>query len=116
MANDDEMLDFKITDEDLANEFNFNLRRPRQSKNRATYGIWAEDSDEEADATPSFGSAGGAGGFGRKSGSGNYSAPVGFVSAGIQKVGWNFELETMETSNVFSICTLSKYEILLIDS
>ena len=86
MANDDEMLDFKITDEDLANEFNFNLRRPRQSKNRATYGIWAEDSDEEADARPSFGSAGGAGGFGRKSGTGNYSAPVGFVSAGIQKV------------------------------
>ena len=86
MANDDEMLDFKITDEDLANEFNFNLRRPRQSKNKATYGIWAEDSDEEADARPSFGSAGGAGGFGRKSGTGNYSAPVGFVSAGIQKV------------------------------
>ena len=87
MANDDELLAFEITDQDLANEFNFDLRRPRQSKNRATYGIWAEDSDEEADARPAFGSGGaGAAGFARKPGTGNYSAPVGFVSAGIQKV------------------------------
>ena len=93
MANEDEILAFEITDQDLANEFNFDLRRPRQSKNKATYGIWAEDSDEEADARPAFGSAGGAGagGFAKKSGKGSYSAPVGFVSAGIQKVCLNLK-------------------------
>ncbi len=83
-------------------EFNPNLRRPRMSKNRATYGIWAENSDDDddpgeeenlaklffkaattflsIDARPSFGFGGGGG---RKGGK-NYTAPVGFVSAGIQ--------------------------------
>jgi hypothetical protein len=32
----DEVMGFEITDNDLANEFNFDLRRPKQSKNRAT--------------------------------------------------------------------------------
>ncbi len=86
MANDEEVLAFEITDNDLDNEFNFNLRRPRQSKNRATYGIWAEDSDEEADARPSFGSGGFVGSGSSRGRGANYSAPVGFVSAGIQKV------------------------------
>jgi len=44
---DDEVIGFEITEDDINNEFNFDLRRPRISKNRATYGIWAEDSDEE---------------------------------------------------------------------
>ncbi len=81
MANEDEVMGFEITDQDLDEEFNFDLRRPRMSKNRATYGIWAENSDEEdeVEARPGFG------GRRRKGGAGaNYTAPVGFVSAGVQ--------------------------------
>lgn len=82
MANEEEVLAFQITDQDLEDEFNFDRRRPRQSKNRAIYGVWAENSDEEddVDARPAFG--GGrpmAGGFTAK-------GPVGFVSAGVQQV------------------------------
>ena len=79
---DDEVMRFEITDHDLDNEFNFGLRRPRISKNRATYGIWAEDSDageDDPDARVSF-----SGGGGSRS-KGDMSAPVGFVSAGFKK-------------------------------
>ena len=80
---DDEVMRFEITDHDLDNEFNFGLRRPKISKNRATYGIWAEDSDQEdddPDARPSF-----SGSSSRRGGKADYSAPVGFVSAGFKK-------------------------------
>lgn len=44
---------FEVTEWDLANEFNPDRRRHRQTKEEATYGIWAEhDSDDER---PSFG-------------------------------------------------------------
>ena len=44
------------------------------------YGIWAENSDEEdSEARPTF--SGGP----RKKGRADYTAPLGFVSAGIQK-------------------------------
>ena len=81
---DDEVLRFEITDQDLDNEFNFDMRRPRMSKNQATYGIWAGDSDEDEDpdARPAF-AGGGRGGAGR-------NAPVNFVSAGIQQVCFCF--------------------------
>ena len=46
---DDEVMRFEITDDDLNNEFNFGLKRPKISKNKATYGIWAEDSDGDED-------------------------------------------------------------------
>lgn len=46
---DDEVMKFEITDDDINNEFNFGLKRPRMSKNQATYGIWAEDSDGDDD-------------------------------------------------------------------
>ena len=46
---DDEVMRFEITEDDLNNEFNYDLKRPKTSKNRATYGIWAEDSDEDDD-------------------------------------------------------------------
>jgi hypothetical protein len=49
MSEDDEVMRFEITDDDLNNEFNFDLKRPRMSKNQATYGIWAENSDEDED-------------------------------------------------------------------
>lgn len=50
---DDERENFEITDWDLQNEFNPNRQRHWQTKEEATYGVWAErDSDEER---PSFG-------------------------------------------------------------
>uniref|UniRef100_A0A8C6PTM3 Tuftelin-interacting protein 11 n=1 Tax=Nothobranchius furzeri TaxID=105023 RepID=A0A8C6PTM3_NOTFU len=69
-----EVESFEITDWDLANEFNPDRRKFRQSKEQATYGIWAEkDSDE--DERPSFG--------GKKSK--DYTVPVSFVSGGLRK-------------------------------
>ncbi|CAE1277785.1 TFIP11 [Acanthosepion pharaonis] len=45
---------FEVTDYDLENEFNPNRRQRRQTKNQATYGIWADpESDEEE--KPMFG-------------------------------------------------------------
>ena len=105
MANEDEILSFDITEDDLNEakglgsgfrrryvslilpilEFSFNVcsmnSRGKQSKEYATYGIWAGD-DQDSDASdpgssrPSFGG-------GRKKGAANYTAPVGFISAGI---------------------------------
>lgn len=50
---EDERENFEITDWDLQNEFNPNRQRHWQTKEEATYGVWAErDSDEER---PSFG-------------------------------------------------------------
>ena len=46
---DDEVMRFEITDDDLNNEFNYDLKRPKMSKNQATYGIWADDSDGDDD-------------------------------------------------------------------
>ncbi|XP_030624450.1 tuftelin-interacting protein 11 [Chanos chanos] len=64
---------FEVSEWDLANEFNPERRRHRQTKEEATYGIWAEyDSDDER---PSFG--------GKRAK--DYSAPVNFVSAGLRK-------------------------------
>ncbi|NXH92517.1 TFP11 protein, partial [Edolisoma coerulescens] len=68
-----EMESFEVSDWDLQNEFNPHRQRHRQTKEEATYGVWAErDSDEER---PSFG--------GKRSR--DYSAPVSFVSAGLRK-------------------------------
>uniref|UniRef100_A0A8D0AUT6 Tuftelin-interacting protein 11 n=1 Tax=Sander lucioperca TaxID=283035 RepID=A0A8D0AUT6_SANLU len=69
-----EIESFEVTDWDLANEFNPDRRRFRQTKDQATYGIWA-DRDSDEDERPSFG--------GKKSK--DYSAPVNFVSAGLRK-------------------------------
>lgn len=70
---DDERENFEITDWDLQNEFNPNRQRHWQTKEEATYGVWAErDSDEER---PSFG--------GKRAR--DYSAPVNFISAGLKK-------------------------------
>ena len=81
---DDEVMRFEITDHDLDNEFNFGLKRPRISKNKATYGIWAEDSDEQDDDDP-IGFVGFGGGGSRSKSKSDYTAPVGFVSAGFKK-------------------------------
>ncbi|XP_053338042.1 tuftelin-interacting protein 11 [Clarias gariepinus] len=64
---------FEISEWDLANEFNPDRRRHRQTKEEATYGVWAEhDSDDER---PSFG--------GKRAK--DYTAPVNFVSGGLRK-------------------------------
>lgn len=48
-----ELESFEITDWDLQNEFNPHRQRHWQTKEEATYGVWAErDSDDER---PSFG-------------------------------------------------------------
>ncbi|XP_062872018.1 tuftelin-interacting protein 11 [Trichomycterus rosablanca] len=68
-----EIENFEISEWDLANEFNPDRRRHRQTKEEATYGIWAEhDSDDER---PSFG--------GKRSK--DYTAPVNFISGGLKK-------------------------------
>ena len=80
---DDEVMRFDITESDLNEAYNPGFRRSRQSKNKATYGIFADDSDEEdddPDARPSFGSSKRKGG-----GKSDYTAPVGFISAGFKK-------------------------------
>ena len=63
-----------MTDQDLEDVMRPGGRRRKKfSKNQAIYGVWADNSDsEEEPARPSFG--------GRK----DYSAPVNFVSAGVQ--------------------------------
>uniref|UniRef100_A0A3Q3WYG6 Tuftelin-interacting protein 11 n=1 Tax=Mola mola TaxID=94237 RepID=A0A3Q3WYG6_MOLML len=69
-----EVESFEVTDWDLANEFNPDRRRHRQTKEQATYGIWA-DRDSDEDERPSFG--------GKKSK--DYTVPVNFVSGGLRK-------------------------------
>nr|ABC69927.1 STIP [Tetraodon nigroviridis] len=69
-----EVESFEVTDWDLANEFNPDRRRYRQTKEQATYGIWAERDSDEAEKQS----------FGGKE-SKDYTAPVNFVSAGLRK-------------------------------
>lgn len=69
-----EVESFEVTDWDLANEFNPDRHRHRQTKEQATYGIWA-DRDSDEDERPSFG--------GKRSK--DYTVPVNFVSAGLRK-------------------------------
>ncbi|XP_030274210.1 tuftelin-interacting protein 11 [Sparus aurata] len=69
-----EIESFEVTEWDLANEFNPDRRRHRQTKDQATYGIWA-DRDSDEDERPSFG--------GKKTK--DYTAPVNFVSGGLRK-------------------------------
>merc|ERR1711937_326557 len=68
----DEREDFELDDRDLLAAAGL-LKRKRQSKHKQTYGIWADESDEDADARPSF-----APGKRKK----DYTAPVSFVSGG----------------------------------
>ena len=74
MGDEDEVMRFEITDQDLQDEMSSSYGRRRMSKNKAIYGVWADnsDSEEETSARPSFG------------GKRDFSAPVSFVSAGVQ--------------------------------
>lgn len=75
---DEEKERFEITDYDLDNEFNINRRQRRPTKHQQIYGIWADDSDNEDEARPSFGN---------KNRSKDYTAPIGFVAGGVQQAG-----------------------------
>ncbi|QQP33031.1 Tuftelininteracting protein 11like [Caligus rogercresseyi] len=88
MANEEEVMRFEITDQDLDDELNYESRRPRRSKNSAIYGIWAdkseEDDSEEGEDLLSFGKRS----SGRQKKGGSYtnsSSHINFVSAGVQK-------------------------------
>ncbi|XP_076445229.1 tuftelin-interacting protein 11-like [Babylonia areolata] len=67
---------FEVTDDDLGRIFEPGSRRFRQSKNQATYGIWADESDEE-DARPGFG--------GRQKKNKDFTSGINFVSGGFKK-------------------------------
>jgi tuftelin-interacting protein 11 len=90
---------FEITDHDLDNEFNPNRNRRRPTKKQQTYGkelrqfqnkinfhfkrfanqgIWAEDSEDEERSNSEFMSSK------RKGGAKDYTAPVSFISGGVQ--------------------------------
>jgi len=77
MGDDDEVMRFEITDQDLEDEMTTSYGRKRMSKNQATYGIWAENSDSEGEGEVRAG-------FGSKKASRDFTAPIGFVSGGIQ--------------------------------
>jgi len=67
---------FEITEEDLNSEFNPNRRTFRQSKHQATYGMWADDSDDDDGKT----------GFGKKKKKNkDYTAPIAFLSGGLKE-------------------------------
>ena len=74
MGDDDDVMRFEINDQDYEDAMSSSYgRRKRPSKNKAIYGVWADNSDSEGEeARPSFG------------GKRDYSAPVNFVSAGVQ--------------------------------
>ncbi|XP_071056718.1 septin-interacting protein 1 [Onthophagus taurus] len=74
---EEEIEKFEITDFDIENEFNINRSRRKQTKQQQIYGIWADDSDEEEDARPSF----------KSKAQKSYSAPIGFVAGGVQQSG-----------------------------
>ena len=55
MGDDDEVMRFEITDQDLEDEMTSSYGKKRMSKNKQIYGVWADNSDSEEDARPSFG-------------------------------------------------------------
>ncbi|KAG5676106.1 hypothetical protein PVAND_005960 [Polypedilum vanderplanki] len=72
---------FEITDYDLDNEFNPNRNRRKMTKNQQIYGVWADDSEDEGEETELKPSTK------RKGGVKDYTAPVSFVSGGVQQAG-----------------------------
>ncbi|KAF5302324.1 hypothetical protein FQA39_LY10363 [Lamprigera yunnana] len=74
---DQEYEKFEITDYDIENEFNPNRTRRGLSKHQQIYGIWADDSDDETEQRTAF----------KQKASKNFSAPIGFVSGGVQQAG-----------------------------
>lgn len=74
MGDNDEVMRFEITDQDLDDEMTTSYGRKRMSKNQATYGIWADNSDSEGEPRA---------GFGSNKGKRDFTASIGFVSGGI---------------------------------
>ncbi|CRK93763.1 CLUMA_CG007291, isoform A [Clunio marinus] len=71
---------FEITDYDLDNEFNPNRNRRRPTKKQQIYGIWADDSDEDEGQGSEFKQS-------SRKGAKDYTAPVSFISGGVQQSG-----------------------------
>ena len=62
MGDEDEVMRFEITDQDLQDEMSSSYGRRRMSKNKAIYGVWADNSDSEEEG----GRAGRKGGAGKE--------------------------------------------------
>ena len=74
MASDgDEVENFEITDYDLESELNPGFRK-KQTKEQAIYGVWADSDDEDESRYRKKT---------RKKMKDDYTAPLGFVSAGV---------------------------------
>ena len=73
MGDDEEVMGFHITDQDVEESMRPGFKRRKMSKNQAIYGMWADNSDSEEETAHVSGS-------GRR----DFSAPVNFVSAGVQ--------------------------------
>jgi len=71
---------FEITDQDLEDEMNTAYGKKRQSKNKAIYGVWAENSDSDGEQEASIGTFAGT----RKTRKTDYTKQMNFVSGGIQ--------------------------------
>ena len=67
----DEYERFEITDYDLDNEF-YPRNRRKRTKESETYGVWAEDSDEEGEGKKSKKEK-------------DYTAPIHFISGGVKQ-------------------------------
>ncbi|XP_041352059.1 tuftelin-interacting protein 11-like [Gigantopelta aegis] len=66
---------FEISENDIEDIYNPGQRRFRQTKNQATYGIWADKESDEEERP----------GFGGRSRRKDYSNPVSFVSGGFKE-------------------------------
>lgn len=83
---DEEYEKFEVNDYDLDNEFNPNRNRRRPTKNQQIYGIWADD-DSDGESPGGGGRAGFSGKRGGRAPAKDYTAPVSFVSGGVQQSG-----------------------------
>ena len=96
MGDDEEVMGFHITDQDMEESLRpGGYRRRKMSKKHSIYGVFADNSDSEEETDrPSFSSRT------RK----DYSAPVNFVSGGVQnqKKDKDNEKEAEEASDASS--------------
>lgn len=82
---------FEVTGDDLAQIFDPGTRRYRQSKQQATYGIWADPESDDDSSRPGLG-----GGQKKKN---DYAAPISFISGGFKQSG---EAEGHQTDDTVS--------------
>ncbi|KAK7494860.1 hypothetical protein BaRGS_00013987 [Batillaria attramentaria] len=83
---------FEVTGDDLEQIFDPGSRRYRQSKQQATYGIWADPESDEDSHRSGFG-----GGRKKKH---DYAAPVSFISGGFKQSGGSDSQQTDTVSKM----------------